>query len=657
MPNNSGYRCLWAWLSLAGCHALEKLPPDGTGAPDSERSPDSPDSPDSPAPVRAAGIVLILTDDQRYDTLWAMPNVQELLVTQGVEFRQAVVPGAVCCPSRASLLSGGFRAPDTGVLDNYGPQGGVDVVPDADTVAVRLQALGWRTGLIGKYMNEYAEIAPYTPPGWDLFLVPEGYGGDWSSATWNRGSSTPAASSAGTQTEIVQYLTDYERDAALDFLSGVGDAPFLLILSVPAPHYPAQYPAQDAALFSDYTWDAGTSTGAWNEADTSDKPAYIQRLPLINANAIATMQASIRDQLRSLQPVDRLVAAVVERLESLDLMDTTLIAFTSDNGYTWGEHRLIEKKLVPYDESIRVPLVIRAPGIAPGASEALVTGNLDLAATILDLAGLPAAPGTMSLWPLLLDPARPGHNSLPLEMYSNALPAYTGVLTPEWKYISYETGEVELYDRQADPAELDNLAADPPAAAPIVSFEQRTLEERGVYLPPQIPPDATIGAPCAYTIRGWYGAAPQTWTLEDGALPPGLSLAPGGRIVGTPTRVGTFAFTVRLTDASVSPWHGGPRTHAVEMHLTVLAADARRAQPQIQAARAGDQLLIRVAAPSPVHVRACVSLTPDFEAPAACAAFTGPGDGEIRLPATWMQSWRAIIDGEWGPACPLPTSE
>jgi N-acetylglucosamine-6-sulfatase len=349
-------------------------------------------------------VVIIKTDDQRWDTLWAMPIVQEELVRHGVTFANAFVSTPLCCPERASFLAGGFYAHNTGVLNNTPPNGGVTRFLDRDTLPVRLQRAGYRTALIGKYLNNYPSIQPYIPPGWTKFLYAAG-GHDWMNYQITIGSSSPDAPSSGRSARVSQYVTDFIRDEAIQFLREAGSSPFFLYLTPIAPHTPAIPAPGDEGLFADYVYRGR----GYKAGDLSTTP-YPQ-------DAAATYDTAAQDefhrlQLQSLQAVDRMVGAIVQELKTLGQFDNTLLVFMSDNGYLWGEHWL-SSKLHPYEESIRVPLVVVMPGVHPRVDNHLVVANLDVPTTIFAVAGMPRTDTDgHDLVPLLRNPRLPGREAI-----------------------------------------------------------------------------------------------------------------------------------------------------------------------------------------------------------------------------------------------------
>ena len=500
-------------------------------------------------------VVVIKTDDQRWDTLWAMPLVQEHLVRRGVLFRNAFVSSPLCCPERASFLAGGFHTHNTGVLTNELPNGGALKFFDTDTLPVRLQRAGYRTAMIGKYLNDYVLLQPYIPPGWTTFIQATG-GTDWTVYPATIGSSTPDAPAQGVEVQMSQYLTDFLQAQAVNFIREADASPFFLYLAPFAPHTPAIPAPDDAALFANYLYRAR----GYKEDDVSDKPYGQDSIPRYDT---ALRDALHRRQLQSLQAVDRAVGAVVQELERRGQLEQTLLVFTSDNGYLWGEHWQ-EGKVQPFEESIRVPLVVRMPGVLPREDARLIVANLDVPTTIFEVAGIPRTDTDgQSLWPLLLDPQREWRSEFLIESYSaHKKWFWAGLRTDRYKYVEYATGPKMLFDLLQDTYELQNQIDNPAVQSLVQTLAARldTLKGLAVISPP--PPPGTVGLHFAWQLAAWGGAQPYLWALVEGSLPPGLTLERDTeRVAGTPTQAGTFSTRIQATDASVSPYSGGPQTH------------------------------------------------------------------------------------------------
>ena len=413
-----------------------------------------PSSAQEPADERPS-VLLIVTDDQRWDTLWAMPEVQRSLVTPGVTFENAFTTSSLCCPSRASILTGAYPH-TTGVYTQGLPHGGFRRFEDSTTIATQLRRTGYRTGYFGKYLDSYQSdaLAGYVPPGWDRWVA------FVHSQYFDYGLSVD-----GTIEEHGYAPEDYSTDV----LAGAADAfirssngPILTVFAPAAPHEPAVPARADESLFGDLPpW----TPPAFDEVDLSDKPGYVRAFRHLGVQRTAELEQLRRDQYRSLQAVDRAVGRLLDALEDTGRLDRALVIFTSDNGLLWGEHRWLKKE-VPYEEAIRVPLVVRADAIAARSRDEHLVANVDLAPTIADAAGvdLPDAEGA-SLLPLMRGETPPWRSALLIEHVrgTNPIPTYCAIRTPNQLFVRYETGERELYDLVSDPAQLENLAGTRPA--------------------------------------------------------------------------------------------------------------------------------------------------------------------------------------------------
>ena len=426
-----------------------------------------------PSPARAQerrpSVLLIVTDDQRWDTLWSMPQVKRLLVDRGVSFSNSFVSSPLCCPSRASILTGAYPH-TTGVYTQGLPNGGFKKFNDTTTIATVLHDAGYRTGFFGKYLDSYQSgaNAGYVPPGWDRWMAFVhsqffDYGLTIDGAVKRFGSSPE------------DYSTDVLAERTDAFIRRTG-GPFFAIFAPAAPHAPATPDPPDAGLFSDLPpW----SPPSFNEADVSDKPFDVAHLHRLTPGDIAGLEELRRDQYRSLQAVDRAVAGLIDALADTGRLEDTLVIFTSDNGLLWGEHRW-QKKEMPYEEAIRVPLVIRDDAVVADAprSEDRLVGNIDLAPTIAELAGtdLPKAEGK-SLLPLLAGERVRWRHALLVEhmKMTNPVPTYCAVRTDRYLFATYVTGEEELYDLAEDPYELVNLAGRRPPLQARLATTLRSL--------------------------------------------------------------------------------------------------------------------------------------------------------------------------------------
>jgi N-acetylglucosamine-6-sulfatase len=412
-------------------------------------------------------VVVIVTDDQRWDSLDTMPIVERELVGHGVTFTNAFVSNPLCCPSRASILTGDYSH-STGVYRQIPPFGRFEAFHDGSTLATWLDGAGYDTALVGKYIDGYqhAGLTGYVPPGWDRWVgfIHAGYQDYQLSID---GAARAYGDAPG------DYSTDVLASEAVSFIRRAR-GPLFLYFAPEAPHAPATPAPPDRLAFAGRPVPMSPS---FDEADVSDKPAYVRDLPRITDARRSEVTAFALDQDRTLLAVDRAIAQIMDALRATGRLADTLIVFTSDNGISYGEHRWTKKE-VPYEESIRVPMVVRFGPIGVTKTDAHLVANIDIAPTVAALAGVatPALDGR-SLLPLLGPPGAdpPWRKDLLLEHMegTNLVPTYCGVRAVHTVYIRYATGEEELYDLEADPFELSNLATDPSAVGQLSSMRAR----------------------------------------------------------------------------------------------------------------------------------------------------------------------------------------
>jgi N-acetylglucosamine-6-sulfatase len=413
----------------------------------------------APAAAAQPNIVFILTDDQRWDTLRYMPTVQSELVGRGVTFANGFVTNPLCCPSRASILTGAYSH-TTGVYKNGGSMGGFKAFRDGSTVATWLDGAGYETALIGKYLNGYP--GSYVPPGWDRWIAfrPAGY---YAYGYTVDGELFPAG-------EQSTYSTDFLAEEAVSFLR-TASPPFFLYFAPYAPHAPATPAERHESAFSGLPpW----RPPSYNERDVSDKPPWV-RAKRLDAQQRAGLDAFRRKQLGSLLAVDEAVASILATLAERGELANTVIVFMSDNGYLWGEHRL-RRKTYPYEESIRTPFVVRYDALAgtPRRERRPVLG-IDVAPTFAALAGA-AAPGAdgRSLLPVLGVEAQVAwRTSFLVEGMAEKPPTYCALRTLRYAFVTYRTGDRELYDLSSDPYQLSNLAGQAASARTIASLRKQ----------------------------------------------------------------------------------------------------------------------------------------------------------------------------------------
>jgi N-acetylglucosamine-6-sulfatase len=420
----------------------------------------------TPDPDRPPDIVLIVTDDQRWDTLWAMPVVSERLAAPGVAFSNAFVVNPLCCPSRASILTGDYSHTHR-VYRQDPPFGRFDWFDDSATLATWLRDAGYRTGLFGKYIDggQHAAVTGYVPPGWDrwvAFVHAEMYDyGLTFDGTVRRFGSAPQ-----------EHSTEVLADEAVAFVRGT-DGPLFMVYAPAVPHGPATPSPGDEGAFAELM---PARPDSFDEVDVSDKPAWVRELPGLTSEQEQAIDAFRREQYRSLLGVDRAVGEILDALAERGRLDNALIVFTSDNGILHGEHRW-RKKEAPYEEAIRVPLVLRWDAAGWTArTEAALALNIDLAPTILDAAGVVSPPTDgESLLPLLEGSSSTWRRDFLIEHLegTNPVTTYCALRSTRWKYVRYATGEEELYDLEADPFELENVSSRPSAADTLAELRSR----------------------------------------------------------------------------------------------------------------------------------------------------------------------------------------
>jgi len=388
-------------------------------------------------------IIIVYTDDQRWDSLDTMPAVSKL-ADEGVQFTNSFVTTPVCGPSRASTLTGRL-ASTLGITLNEGASGQFD---PSDTIAVKLQEQGYRTALYGKYMNGYRDQFPEVAPGWDDWRVFRDGIGD----LFSRGSLylDPVMSWNGVHRRETGYSTDLIADYALDYIENNTDAPFFLMLSFWGPHVPL-FPA--ARHVGELTGQAPPKPPSFEEADMRDKPAYLQERAG-KGDFDPIWDVGFPKYLEILLSVDEAVANIRAKLEELGLADNTIILFTSDNGFMFGEHWVLGKG-VPYEESIRVPLIVWNPRLRHRDVDELVL-NIDLAPTLAELAGGELDADGRSLLPLIFGKQVSWRHHFEIEWEPGfGLPeTYRAFRSEAFKYIEWEDGQREIYFLPLDPFEV-----------------------------------------------------------------------------------------------------------------------------------------------------------------------------------------------------------
>lgn len=477
--------------------------------------------------------VVIQTDDQpmneydrRFRNLYdnwrpIMPKTMKLMRDKGITFTQYITPFPLCAPSRATLLSGRY-AQNHGVIRIGGDRGGWKAWQNNqimhENLAVWLERAGYRTMHFGKFMNNYggpdSPAETIVPPGWDDWITDatdnstrEFYGYQqnidgqitprlgWPYYDQQGGRDPEGCPWLGV--EVCNYHTDSMSMQAEDAIRNSGNQPFYIQIDYHTPHGDSRPPIgpepaprhYDTALKT-----PGPRPPGFNERDMSDKPKFLQQAiadsPL-GGQEIKQLATEYRKSVEALRSVDDGVGGIIKALRETGRLSNTYVIFTSDNGFFTGQHRITRGKLLPYDPALRVPFVIRGPGIKPGTKSYEPVANQDVAPTIVRLAGARAALTIdgRSMKRFWLDPKRRSRRPILLSSYTSITrlipgdypdePAdatagngdasasvkspnqnYVGIRLGPYKYIRYENGEKELYVLKDDPAELENRASD-----------------------------------------------------------------------------------------------------------------------------------------------------------------------------------------------------
>ncbi len=469
--------------------------PAGTAATPSSTGP-GPVSGSSGAPTASTkpNIVFVLTDDLSTDLVRYMPQVQALQ-RRGLTFGNYFVSDSLCCPSRASIFTGDYPH-DTGVFTNAGAHGGIDAFyahrDERDTFNLALQRAGYRTAMMGKYLNGYLEghgrspIPPSEiPPGWNR----------WDVAGWGYNEFDYPMDENGT----VHYYGHRPEDYLTGVLARKGerfidssvasDKPFFLELATFAPHTPYVPAPRDAHDFPGLT---APEPPSFDQMPT-DAPDWLADHPPLRQRQIDRINHVFRRRAQDVQSVDRMIAGIEATLSADHQLNNTYIVFSSDNGLHTGEYRLMPGKLTAFDTDIHVPLVVAGPGVPAGQTTDAMAENIDLAKTFAAMGGTRFDCDGHSLMPLL-DGAIPAdwRNAILVEHHGPATdrndpdaqdhasgnpPSYEAIRGKQFLYVEYNDGAREYYDLRADPYELHNLAARlAPAQLSVLHRELLALE-------------------------------------------------------------------------------------------------------------------------------------------------------------------------------------
>ncbi|XP_035476643.1 N-acetylglucosamine-6-sulfatase [Scophthalmus maximus] len=450
---------------------------------------------------RKPNVVLILTDDLdiALGGLNPLPKTKKLIGDAGISFRNAFVASPLCCPSRASILTGKY--PHNHHVINNTLEGNCSSKAwqkseEAHTFPALLRdSAGYQTFFAGKYLNQYGHSdaggVEHVPPGWNYWV-----GLEKNSKYYNYTLSINGKAKTHGADYSKDYLTDVLANMSLDFLQVKSSfQPFFMMVSTPAPHSPWTAAPQYQGSFN--------TTKAPRDPNFNvhgkDKHWLIRqaKTPMSNAS-VQFLDDAFRKRWRTLLSVDDLVEKIVKRLEVRGELDNTYIFFTSDNGYHMGQFSLPLDKRQLYEFDIRVPLMVRGPNIKPNQTSQMLVANVDLGPTILDIAGynvnktqmdgmsfLPVMEGKMnsSSWrtDILVEYEGEGSNvsdpACPLlgpgvsecfpdcvceDSYNNTYACVRTVApSANLQYCEFDDNQVfvEVYNVTADPYQLTNIAA------------------------------------------------------------------------------------------------------------------------------------------------------------------------------------------------------
>jgi N-acetylglucosamine-6-sulfatase len=427
----------------------------------------------APMPPKRPNIIFILADDLATNLLDYIPNVQAMQ-REGTTFTNYFVTDSLCCPSRSSIFTGKLPH-NTGVFTNQPPDGGYEKFNtegnDAHTFAAALQQSGYKTAMLGKYLNGYLPFRAGAQPGWN----------EWDVSGLGYGEFNYNINQNGRLIHYKDgpndYLTDVVSRLGQAFIKRTADHQYFIEIATFAPHAPYIPAPRDADKFPDLK---APHTPAWAAKPDANAPAWLKAILPLRPIDIQAIDKAFRMRAQSVVAIDKMIGEIRAMLAASGDTDT-YIFFSSDNGYHMGEYNLRPGKMTAFDTDIRVPLVVVGPDVAKDQVVDAVVENIDLAPTFAELGGAsdPLQPDGRSLLPLLRgehpawrDLALIEHHhptstdddpDAPLPHGGNP-PTYNALRSPTTLYVEYEGGETESYDLTQDPDELHNIAKTLPAA-------------------------------------------------------------------------------------------------------------------------------------------------------------------------------------------------
>jgi N-acetylglucosamine-6-sulfatase len=424
--------------------------------------------PPLPAGAKRPNIVFVLADDFSLDLVQYMPNLLQMQ-KDGVTFANYFVTDSLCCPSRSSIFTGRYPH-NTGIYRNTGADGGYLAFRSRGheeiTFATSLAAAGYRTAMLGKYLNGYQPRQHAAAPGWNEWNVG---GNAYKEFDYDLNQNGKVVHYGR---QPVDYLTDVVSAQAVGFIKQqTAAAPFVIEIATFAPHAPYTPASRDADAFPSLR---APRTPAFNAEPDAGAPRWLARLLPLSPTDMARIDTDYRKRAQSVLAIDTMIGALQRALAEAGAADNTYFVFSSDNGYHMGEHRMMPGKMTAFDTDIRVPLIITGPGVSRGVAVQEIVQNIDLCPTFTDLAvaaPIPEADGR-SLVPLLRGTKVEDWRTLALvehrgpmrEIADPDLPAprsgnpttYEAIRSSTSLYVEYATGEREYHDLTADPHEMRN---------------------------------------------------------------------------------------------------------------------------------------------------------------------------------------------------------
>ena len=473
-------------------------------------------------------LLVVMTDDQAQADLKHMPNVKRLLMKQGTTFNDAVDSYPLCCPARATFITGQY-AHNHGVASNFWPNGWNGMKNRANILPSWLQKVGYKTALIGKWLNGYGSLDAHgeVPKGFDIWrglLDASAY--DYYNYVMNKDGDLTTWGDPDFARKLVEFShiqvidnqagasgvfralsdtfgpgpysywgTQEPENYSPDVTGGITEQlvrseksskkPFFIWWAPAAPHREdvattlMGRPGRDPRPAPRYEQKSKQyklpRPPSFNEKDVSDKPVNLtSKAPSLTQKQIDQLQLDYEGRIGSLLAVDDHVKKLIGTLRDTNQLRNTLILFLSDNGWLQGQHRIPGDKFLPYEESLRIPLILRGPGVPKGEAVKGQVANIDFAPTLLDAANARAGrvQDGVSLLPTIRNPRKRPKRLIQIEatapLFRQNLPAnqwdrpWHGVRTDRYTYVEYpEAGDAELYDRRKDPYQLKNVVKSP----------------------------------------------------------------------------------------------------------------------------------------------------------------------------------------------------